>query len=53
MDDVLAIARGAVLIQEIGNGLTGLVDVCGCEEACGVFVLGVDDNEGGVLDGGG
>ena len=52
MDDVLAVAAGAVLGEEVRDGLPGLVDFGGLEEPRGVFVLGVDDDEGGVLDGG-
>lgn len=52
MDDVLAVAAGAVLGEEVRDGLPGLVDFGGLEEPRGVFVLGIDDDEGGVLDGG-
>ena len=52
MDDVLAVAARAVLGEEVCDGLARLVDFGGLEESRGVFVLRVDDDEGGVLDGG-
>ena len=43
----------AVFGQQIGDGAAGGGDVVGFEGAVGVFVLGVDDDEGGVGGGGG
>lgn len=46
--DVLALAGGAVLGDEVGDGAAGAVDLGGFEVAVGVLVLGVDDQEGAV-----
>lgn len=53
VDDVLAVAVGAVGFEEGGDVGAGCVDVDGGEFAFCVFVLGVDYDEGAVGGGGG
>lgn len=44
VNDVLAVAL-SVFFKQLGNDLARFGDLLNCEEACGVLVLSVDDDQ--------